>query len=168
MTSATGRRRLRLEWVAPAGAAVLTWLVIVIQVAYAASFGPLTITGLFEAAVVAALAWPVFKLAPWRAGLHDRLRWWLRMHWQMYVLAGCIVGLAGVLIMQDGPAILLGILAFPVESVDLFRLAAFVRAQAGAGAATAVLFLARLLLQALWALLLAAVITALSRALVRR
>lgn len=168
MTTASDTRRSALGLLVPAGTAVLTWVVLLVLVAYVASFGPMTITRLFEAMLVAALVWPVYRLAPWRSGLTDRVRWWLRTHWPTYALAVVIVAGTAILAAIDGPAIVLAVLRFPVETVELFRLSAFVQSHAGAGAAAAVLFAARLLLQALWALLLAALLHAAGRGVLRR
>lgn len=150
--------------VAPVGAAVATWLVVLILLAFGLSLGPLTVSRLVDAVLVGLLAWPVVAVEPWRAGLTQRLDRWARRRWLTLWLMAVIASLGVLLDAVDGPRIALVALRFPVETVGLVRLAALVREHAGAGAATALLFVARVFLGLLWAYLLAAGSVALGRA----
>lgn len=155
VTDATeGWLRTRLARVTvAAGLAVLTWLVGLVALGTVAGMESVSPLALVPLLVIALMAWPLYRAAPWRPGLAERtLSWLVRTRYGLAVAAGIAV----LRTLPVTPGLVQFVLDVPFRAAGLlFGARLFYAERLGAAAAGRLVLQAGLwYLEALWLVLL--------------
>lgn len=140
----------------PAGLAVVTWLTLLLAAGVLVRFEGSLLATVVPLFFVALLAWPVYRAAPWRAGVTDRTRRWLDREWPVLAV---VAGLAVLPILPLVPDPVVSVLQLPYRGSGLFFGATvFYREQLGPLAGRLLLRFGQWTIQLLWLYLLATLV----------
>lgn len=145
----------------PVGLAVLTWLALLLAVGFLARLTALSFLNVLPVFVVGLLFWPVYRAAPWRAGMAERVRRWSH---DRTTEVGVLVGLGLVPLVPVVPDLLVTLLQLPYRGSGIFFGASlFYRQRLGPTAGRLLLVFAQTYLQVIWLYLLSKGVVGLAR-----
>lgn len=145
----------------PVGLAVLTWLALLVAVGFLARLNSLSFMNVLPVFIVGLLFWPVYRAAPWRAGMGQRVR---RRAQDRTTEAGVIVVLGLLPVVPVVPDPLISLLQLPYRGSGVFFGASlFYRHRLGPTAGRLLLAFAQTYLQLVWLYLLSKGLVGLAR-----
>lgn len=141
-------RLVRVTRVAvPAGLAVLTWLVVLLAVGVLAGLTA-SVMNIVPVILVGLLFWPVFRAAPWRPGVTERMRRFVRTNRDPILVAIALFVLRSVPVTPD---LLVSLLDLPFRATGLlFGASVFYRRHVGAAFGRFILDFGQWYLEAFW------------------
>lgn len=136
----------------PVGLAVLTWLAVLLAVGFLARLNSLSVLNLLPLFFVGLLFWPVYRAAPWREGMAERVRSWARGQRTEFAV---IVVLGLLPLVPPVPDLLVSLLQLPYRGSGIFFGASlFYRERLGPMAGRLLLGFAGTYIQLIWLYLL--------------
>lgn len=80
-----------LRFVVPAGVAIAVGMVGIVVAGLGLRIEGLAATSLMQLLLIAVLLWPVYRLAPWRPGVTERVRGWFRSNRSPVAVAAVLI-----------------------------------------------------------------------------
>lgn len=137
----------------PVGLAVLTWLSLLLTVGFLARLNALSFLNLVPLFFLLLLFWPVYRAAPWREGVAERVGRWARDHTTEFAVLVALGILPYVPLLPD---LVVTLLQLPYRGSGIFFGASlFYRERLGPMAGRLLLRFAQAYLQLIWLYLLA-------------